>query len=214
MRGGGIAILVFVGFVLSGCSNSDTALPTLFPTFENPTAISATSIPEITATLSATHTPASDPPITPESTTRPVIPTAVVTPEVIPPDQLMTPGAARLSLAVSYAVDEGFPATYPAAPEGQSWVVVAATITNAGANAITIPSQALVLIDEAGSRYPAAVPDQFVSPSLIGASIPANDSFLGLVRFALPAGSQASQLALCLDSPAESCVNWIEVPIP
>jgi hypothetical protein len=217
MRGGGILILVLIGWLLSACSSSDAVLPTLFPTFIDPTVIPATAtapVAETPATLSTTTTVEVENSATPDPTDERVIPTAVVTPEVIPPDQLMTPGTNLLALAVSYAVDEGFPATYPAAPTGQTWIVVAATITNSGANALTFPAQALELIDAEGRRYPSELPDQFVSPSLIGTSIPANDSFLGLVRFAIPVGSQASQLALCQDVSSQPCVNWVEAPIP
>ena len=141
-------------------------------------------------------------------------PTNVVTPEVIPPDDLMTPDAERYTLAVTYTLDSDFPEEYPQPEAGEKWIVVVATLTNVSSAALVLEDQALTLVDEEGNRYAPEAPDEFTTPPLVGATIEANTSYLGLVRYSVPETAEPNELIWCLQVEDDNCANAVTAVIP
>lgn len=116
-------------------------------------------------------------------------------------------------ISVSYALEEGLEdsSSLRALSAGEKWYVVTATLTNQAGEAIEVGAEDVVLIDAEGARYLPEVPDETMSPQLVGSQLAEGDSVLGFARFAVP---EAITPLLLEWSPGEDCGMPIQALIP
>jgi hypothetical protein len=126
----------------------------------------------------------------------------------------MTPDAERYSIAVTYTLDSDFPEEYPLPEAGEKWLVVVATLTNVSSAAVTLERESLILVDEDGAQYQPEIPDEFMTPPLVGATVEANTSHIGLLRYSLPQTVEPEEIIWCLRYENETCANSVSTVIP
>lgn len=116
-------------------------------------------------------------------------------------------------ISVSYALEEGLEdsSSLRELSAGEEWYVVTASLTNQAGEAIEVGAEDVALIDAEGTRYLPEVPDETMSPQLVGSQLAEGDSVLGFARFAVPEAITPSLLEW---SPGEDCGMPIQAFIP
>jgi hypothetical protein len=213
-----VVVLAIIPVVMGCAAQPMTSAADPPATTESPPASveppTETLIPASPTSEASTATESPDPPGATPQTDTAIPPTNVVTPEVIPPDDLMTPDAERYSVAVTYTLDSDFPEEYPQPEAGEKWLVVVATLTNVSSAAITLERESLILVDEDGTQYQPEIPDEFMTPPLVGATVAANTSHIGLLRYSLPQTVEPTEIIWCLSYENDTCVNSVSTVIP
>lgn len=128
---------------------------------------------------------------------------AAVTPDVFDTGNPSTSADGEYFITVSYVLEEGSFSEVNAAPDGQRWVVVNASLGNTTSTDLAVNAERLTLIDTLGERYIAEPTFEDLSPSLTDTTIPAGESLLGFALFGINANAVPFELEWCVDAACE-----------